>query len=32
MKKSETSQLFRKINIRIPNVVFDDKRDEKSQA
>lgn len=32
MKKSETSQLFRKINIRILNVVFDDKRDEKSQA
>lgn len=32
MKKSETSQLFRKINIRILNVVFDDKRDEESQA
>lgn len=32
MKKSETSQLFRKINIRILNVVFDDRRDEKSQA
>lgn len=32
MKKSETSQLFRMINIRILNVVFDDRRGEKSQA